>query len=268
MTSLYDSFFAEAYDHIPLYANRGDLDFYLAEARRAAQAAAPGVTPVLELGCGSGRILVPTARAGIGVTGLDLSRAMLERCRMRLGSEAPEVRERVRLLEGSMTSFDFDAAFQLITTPFRSFQHLLTVEDQLRCLRAAHRHLAPGGRLILDLFHPNPAALSDPQWQEEKEDTPATRLPDGTVFRRTSRIAGFHRDLQQNECEFRFYLAHPGGREEVITEGFTLRYFFRYEVEHLLARSGFRAAALYGDFARSPFAHDSAEMIFIAEKGD
>ena len=63
------------------------------------------------------------------------------------------------------------------------------------------------------------------------------------------------------------YVTHPDGRTERLTDRFAFRYFFRYEVEHLLARSGFRLVNLYGNFDRSPFVDDSPEMIFVAEKG-
>jgi hypothetical protein len=61
-----------------------------------------------------------------------------------------------------------------------------------------------------------------------------------------------------------FSVRHPGGKHERLVMAWTLRYFFRYEVEHLLARCGFQLEALYGNFDRSPLAHDSPEMIFVA----
>jgi SAM-dependent methyltransferase len=255
----YAAFVADFYDHTPLYANRADVGFYLGAAREAAG-------PVLELGCGTGRILIPTARAGCAVTGLDTSEAMLERCRAKLAAEPAEVRARVRLLRASMTEFELEGRFRLVTAPFRSFQHLCTVEEQLACLACAHRQLEPGGRVILDFFHVDPSALSDPAWTAEREDSPETRLPDGRRFRRTVRIVARHRAAQVNDVEFVYYVTHPDGRAERLAQVFPLRYFFRYEVEHLLARAGFRVAALYGNFDRSPFADDSPEMIFLAEK--
>ncbi|MCL6482016.1 MAG: class I SAM-dependent methyltransferase [Firmicutes bacterium] len=255
----YSELLAELYDAIPIYAQRQDVDFYLELARQAAG-------PVLELGCGTGRILIPTARAGCRITGLDSSENMLARCRTRLAAEPEEVRERVQLLCASMTKFHLGQPYQLITTPFRGFQHLLTTEEQLSCLRCVHRHLAPGGTFVLDVFHTIPAATFDPAWMEEKEDTPETRLPDGRCFLRTVRVAAFHRSKQMNEVEFVFYLTHPGGQKERFVERFRIHYFFRCEVEHLLARAGFRIAAVYGNYDRSPFTDDSPEMIFVAER--
>ena len=111
-----------------------------------------------------------------------------------------------------------------------------------------------------------PAAMQDPTWMREREDTPEMALADGRRFRRTHRVTEFHRAEQYNDVEFAFYITHPGGREERLTQQFPFRYFFRYEMEHLLARCGFRVLNLYGNFDRSAMRDDSPEMIFIAEK--
>ncbi len=254
----YSDVFAEFYDHTPLYLSRPDIAFYVEEARSAGA--------VLELGCGSGRILIPTAAAGVPITGLDLSESMLARCRDKLAEQPSEVRARVRLVHTSMTAFDLAEKFPLVTTPFRAFQHLISIDDQLACLRCVHRHLAPGGRLILDMFQVNPAALDNPEWMREREDTPETKLPDGRSFRRTARITAFHRAEQMNEVEFVVYLTYPDGRTERHTQTFPFRYFFPKEIEHLLARAGFRVVTMYGDFHRSPLSNDSPDMLTVAEK--
>lgn len=253
-------FAAESYDYVPLYASRADQAFY-ADCARAARGS------ILELGCGTGRILVPTAAAGGRITGLDASRAMLARCRERLEQQPGEVQGRVRLVEGRMTDFALEERFALVTIPFRGFQHLIRVDDQMACLRAVHRHLADGGQLVFDVFQVKPEATFDPEWMREREDTPETALPDGRRFRRTSRVTAFHRAEQYNEIEFAYYVTHADGRRERLTQRFAFRYFYPYELEHLLARCGFRIRGLFGDFDRSPLRDDSPEIILIAEKG-
>lgn len=255
----YAEFMAEYYDHTPLYTNRADVAFYVDCARQAKGR-------VLELGCGTGRILLPTAEDGHDVTGLDLSRTMLARCREKVAKQPAEVQRRVRLVESSMTNFSLIERFKLVTIPFRGFQHLIRVEEQIACLQAARNHLTDGGRLVFDVFQVNPAAMLDPTWMREREDTPETALADGRRFRRTHRVTAFHRAEQYNDVEFLFYITHPGGREEQLTQKLPFRYFFRYELEHLLVRCGFRVAGLYGNFDRSPLRDDSPEMIFVAER--
>jgi len=210
-------------------------------------------------------VLLPTARAGVRITGLDSSANMLGRCRVKLVAQPEAVRGLIELVQGDLSGFDLGRQFPLITMPFRPFQHLLTVEQQLGCLRTCRRHLAPGGRLVFDVFHVSPPSVYDPAWLQEKEDGPAARLPDGRMVRRTVRIAAFHRTQQINDVQFCWYITHPNERREEIRWRIALRYYYRFEVEHLLARAGLRAAALYGDFDRSAFSEESPEMIFVAE---
>lgn len=252
---------AEYYDFVPPYAERRDVDFYVDCARGASG-------KVLELGCGTGRVLIPTAAAGYEVVGLDLSENMLTRCREKLARQPREVRERVRLVHGDMVSFDLGETFSLVTTPFRPFQHLLSVEEQLTCLGSVHRHLAEGGKLVLDVFQPDIGRLTDPKFKQETEEFPEVKLPDGRCLRRTSRIVAVHPAEQYSEVELTYYVTHAGGRREQFGQRFPFRYFFRYEVEHLLARCGFRVVELLGDFDRSPLREASPEMIFVAEKAE
>jgi SAM-dependent methyltransferase len=252
---------AEFYDTTLVYLQRKDVSFYVEAARKAGG-------PVLELGCGTGRVLLPTVRAGIEVTGLDSSANMLARCREKLLAEPPEVQRRATLVQGGLAEFNLERTFMLLTMPFRPFQHLLTVEQQLACLGAVRRHLAPGGRLIFDVFHVNPSSVHDPAWLEEKEDAPAARLPDGRIVRRTVRIAAFHAVAQINDVQFCWYVTHTNGRREQFEWRVPLRYYYRFELEHLLVRAGLRPVALYGDFDASPYGEDSPEMIFVAERND
>ena len=252
-------FIAEYYDYVPVAAGRPDLDFYLGFARAA------GGT-ILELGCGTGRVLIPIAAAGYRIVGLDLSEHMLARCREKLASQRREVQQRAHLIQGNMVAFELGEAFHLIIIPFRPFQHLLSVDQQLACLRCVHHHLAAGGKLILDVFHTDVRKMYDPVYTKESQVLPEVTLPDGRKLKFADRIVSFHRAEQFNDVELIYYVTHPDGRTERLVQAFPVRYFFRYEVEHLLARCGFRVARLFGEFDQSPLRDDSPEMIFVAEK--
>jgi SAM-dependent methyltransferase len=252
---------ADLYDHVPAYRDRTDVDFFVTAARESGG-------PVLEVGCGSGRVLIPTARAGITIVGLDASAAMLAVCRRRLEAEPAEVRARVELIRGDMRGFDLGRGrFRLVTLPFRPFQHLLTTDDQLAALGAIHRHLAPGGRVILDAFNPSLDALTQPVTPEEHLDMPPTTLSDGRRLERRSRIVAKDRAAQINQVEIIYYLTHPDGRQERLVHAFPMRYLFRFELEHLLARAGFAVEHLYGGYDGSAFgtAHPG-ELVFVARK--
>lgn len=255
-------FVAELYDMVYESIRQKDINFFVDYSSNAG-----GRT--LELGCGTGRVLIPTAAAGCEITGLDLSSYMLNICREKLSQQPEEVRERVNLIQGNMTDFDTGETYSLATTPFRPFQHLITVEEQKACLNCANRHLVPGGMLILDLFHPRfQRLIPDPEYMVEKEDLPGMELSDGRRLRRTNRTAGYHREQQYNDIELIYYVTYPDGREERLVQAFPFRYFFRYEVEHLLELCGFRVVNIFGDYDCSPLSSDSPEMIFVAEKRD
>ena len=147
-----DSRIAETYD-----AGMGaeadamqDTQFYLELAREtAAQGRA-----VLEIACGTGRVILPIAREGIEVVGLDNAAAMLNIARRKAASDGVEV----SWVEADMRDFDLARRFGLVIIPYRSFLHLLTDTDQQSCLAAVLRHLEPGGRFALNFFAPPFAA--------------------------------------------------------------------------------------------------------------
>jgi len=256
--ALYDSVIADFYDTSPLVAGRAqDVKFYR-------EAAATYGGPILELGCGTGRITMPLAETGKRITGLDISQKMLDRAEQKRAALNAEQREGVRLVQGDMTRFELRKQFPLIIIPFRPFQHLMTIDEQLQCLACVRRHLATGGRLILDFFQTDAGRMHDPIFLDE-HFVAEYEIAGRRKVRLTERIAAFHRAEQRNDVEMAFAVTDPAGRQHRSVFAFTFRYFFRYEVEHLLARSGFRVTELFGDFDRSPLRDDSPEMIFVAE---
>ena len=249
----------ELYDAVRIYQTRRDVDFWVDAAR-----AAGGRT--LELGCGTGRVLLPLARAGLEVTGLDRSAGMLDRCRANLAREPDDVRARARLHEADMREFDLGERYAAVLAPFRSFQHLTTIDDQLRALRAIHRHVDDGGRLVFDVFNPNYHYLVDPRRSEEREDTPDTPLPDGRRFRRTARVVEVRAVEQISQVEIAYYITDASGRTDRVAQAFPMRWYTRAEIEHLLARTGFALRQVYGDYDSAPLTDGSPEMVVVAER--
>ncbi len=222
---------------------------------------------MLEVGCGTGRVLIPTARAGVEITGLDLSPDMLAVCREHLKTEPKEVRSRVRLVEGDMRQFELKQTFKLVTLPFRPFQHLTKVEDQLACLDCIRRHLETGGKIILDIFNPSLKALANQPTGEEMAEEPGFSMPDGRQVVRRHKVAS--RDLANQiiHSELVYYITHPDGRKERLVQAFPMRYLFKFEGEHLLARAGFKVEQVYADYDKSPYGSKyPGELIFEARK--
>jgi SAM-dependent methyltransferase len=253
-------FVADFYDHVVPYRDKQDIAFYV-------QMASSSEGPVLELGCGTGRVLIPIARADNEIVGLDSSPHMLRVCREKLAHEPEDVRTRVELIQAEMGHFDLDRKFDLITTPFRPFQHLLTVGEQLSCLSCVHSHLSDDGVFVLDLFNPFLQRLVDEKYLVETDDEPEFTMSDGRkVIRRPRTIS---RDLfnQVNENEIIYYIKHPDGREERQVHRFKMRHLFRFEAEHLLVRSGFEVVEIYADYDRNPYGSKyPGELIIVSRK--
>ena len=152
-------------DNFDIYArfydpDLGDLD---TDIQMYEQFAARCDSPILELGCGTGRVLIPLARQGYRITGVDASAAMLERARGKVAEE--NLSERVTLVEQEMRKLELEERFNLVFAALNSFAHLHTTDDQLAALARIQRHLNPGGLLVLDMFNPDMGRLLEPRGQ-------------------------------------------------------------------------------------------------------
>jgi len=226
----------------------GDVEFYRKLARDAHG-------PVLELGCGTGRALLAIAREGIPCTGLDASPRMLNELRRK---EPPQT---LRLVCAAMQNFDLGAdCFPLIFACFRVFQHLYTVEEQLDCLACVRRHLAPGGCFAFDVFAPQ---LDRIRLLREPEREDVRFEQDGEETVRYTAV-DFDHAQQLMKIRMRYERSEAG---EVINNEIVemrMRYFFRYELEHLLIRAGFKDVQIYGGFDGRPYDYASGETIVVA----
>ncbi len=255
IAELYDRHSSEFYDY---HAKRGDVKFYIDFAVQS------GGT-VLEIGCGTGRILIPTARAGVCITGLDKSTEMLKICQRKLKDESREVSDRVKLVHADMSNFNLGSKFSLVTIPFGPFNCLVSVEEQLRCLNCIKRHLHHNGALVLDLFYPSSREFSSGE-EGFSVKTPF-EMPDGRSVTWGLHFNSVDYNRQVIHEEMIYDVHYPDGHDERLVYPSPLRYFFRYEVEHLLARAGFKTESVYADFNREPFGSKyPSELIFLARK--
>ncbi|MEO5814302.1 MAG: class I SAM-dependent methyltransferase [Gemmatimonadaceae bacterium] len=247
------------YDSVPAYGARGDTAFYTQLATNAGG-------PVLELGCGTGRILLSIARAGVPITGIDGSAEMLARLVVRLATEPADVRDRVVLHLGDASNFDLGTTFSLVIAPFRVLQHLTTLDEQLGCVRSVARHLAPGGQFVFDVFNPYFGMMVKDR-SMEAEDTAAFTLPDGRTFRRMSRVPRVDFTEQLSEIELIYYLTNPGASEpQRFVQRFDMRWYVRAELVHLLARAGLTVRDVRGNFDGSVLTDASPEQVVFAVK--
>lgn len=251
MPSSFDQW-AEVYDSVYSYVT-DDIPFYIDEARSAGGS-------VLELGCGTGRVAIPIAQAGIEIVGLDSSAAMLE-VAGRKAQKAPGARG-LRLVEADMRDFSLDEVFGLVIIPFRGFLSLLSVEDQIQALANVRAHLAPGGKLAFNIFVPDLNMLV-------QEGDVAYHLRDVTDSDTGRRLVVWHQSAYDNHNQIISArvivddLEADGVVGRRFYRDFQLRYSHRWEIRHLLEVCGFEIVDLFGDFERSPFDETSTEMVWV-----
>jgi SAM-dependent methyltransferase len=219
-------------------------------------------SPILELACGTGRVLLPLARQGYDVTGVDVSPAMLDVARRKVAAEEPTLRGRVTLVQQDMRELALDRRFHLAVVAVNSFMHMLTPGDQVAALGAIRAHLEPDGLLLLDLFNPDLGRLLDMHGQvlmDRVFENPETG-------RRAVKFSSQRVDLGQQVITVTFMV------DEIDAEGrpwrtlfpFRIRYLFRSELEHLLWRAGYALEAVYGSYELDEWNGESDKMITLA----
>ena len=186
-----------------------DLPFYLDLAGQTGG-------PILEVACGTGRVLLPIARKGIEIHGVDNSRPMLKILEDSLDREPREVRERVTLHEGDMRDFRLGTQYPLVIIPFRPMQHMHTVEDQVGALTSAASHLSPAGILAFDVFYPKFELIATKMGEEVLEFEWSPGPDSAEVVRRYFRKESV--DKIQSDLLLHLHLPHisrrrvdPGG---------------------------------------------------------
>lgn len=219
-------------------------------------------SPILELACGTGRALLPLAREGYDIVGIDASPAMLALARDNVAREGLE--ERVTLLEQDMRALDLDQRFALAFVAVNSFSHLLSLDDQLAALTRIHQHLQPGGLLLLDLFNPDLGRLLDSRGQVVLDKV----MTEPGTGRRVMKLRSQEVDLALQIIRVTFLVdeVDEQGQVQRTLFPFAMRYLFRYELELLLRHAGFQVEAIYGSYDLDEFHADSEKMIAVARR--
>ena len=256
-----DGLLVEVYDNQTIAeweASQNDLPFYLEEAKVAGG-------PLLELGCGTGRLLIPLLSTGLEVSGLDASTAMLKVARQKRERLSPGLAGRLHLHQGDMREFELGQQFALILIPFRSFQLLLTPEAQHRCLICVGRHLAPGGKVIINLFDPRYNLIQPGKQPSAAPPKHLVHPVSGNqvlveILERVSDPVS-----QTFKEQWRFTETDSTGalvRQE--EHELKMRWTFRYEMRHLVENCGFVVEAEYSDFHRSPPQYGKEQILVLS----
>ena len=250
MSDLYPDFFARFYDVIYHQVRDGvDNGFYLDRISECKGR-------ILEIGSGTGRLLTEAIAGGADIYGIDISPAMIEVLRAKL---LPEHRNRISLQ--SIVDFRSGISYDLIIAPFRVFMHLTEKADQLKALNNVCRNLKPGGKFIFDVFNPDLKPLIsglDNVTDFDGEYEPGKSL---------RRITSTKPDLINQVINITFRMEWNDGETVHSSVWKTpLRYFFRFELEHLLERSEFKSYRVAGDFGGGELTGDSKEFIVTCFK--
>ena len=236
-----------------------DLPFYLDLATQSRG-------PVLEIACGTGRVLLPIARKGIEICGVDNSLHMLDVLKENLAREPDEVRQRITLQEGDMRTFRLNQKFPMVMIPFRPMQHMFTVEDQVAALRTAAAHLTDQGTLAFDVFYPKFEMI----WTRVGEEVPEmewTPPSDPTkLIRRFFRKDSIDKINQIFSFTFIFRTYASGKLIQEETEPFRLCYYTYPHLRALFLLAGLDPIAEYGSFAKTPLDNTAEQMIFLLRK--
>ncbi|WP_445216258.1 class I SAM-dependent methyltransferase [Bradyrhizobium sp. Pa8] len=244
MNSLYDR--PDLYD---LMAPRDPVleGFYVAAARERGGS-------VLDLACGSGRLTIPLAQAGLEVVGADLSAEMLERARSHARAQAVEL----DLVQLDMRDFDLGGrTFDTIIVAMNSILHLHGIDDFRGFFGSVGRHLSQKGRLVFDAFLPNIAMLnSDPN----KRELIGTLVHDALGTLIVEETASYDPLTQIRHVEW--YWSNET-KKDFWQVPLRMRNIFPQEMPLLVASGGLRLIERFGDFDRSPLIAGSMRQICV-----
>ncbi|MBU0527807.1 MAG: class I SAM-dependent methyltransferase [Candidatus Micrarchaeota archaeon] len=236
---------AEHYDVI--YGDNSDIDFYLQEAKNARG-------PVLEVACGTGRILLALLSNGIDIQGIDFSRDMLEV--LKTNAKAQNLVPKIML--ASMVDFKLDQKFNLIIVPYRSFLHMLSESDRKATLENFKSHLNEGGRLILHIYNPSDEDLSmvDEYHHFEQEDF----IDNGKRYV----LDWFLKYEKQNRIgNYKIKMSVEGEESEFSMQLYLIK---QKEMNELLIKAGYKNIRDYCGFDYLPFDGECSEVVWIAER--
>lgn len=217
---------------------------------------------VVELGCGTGRVLLPLAQMGAQVTGVDASPALLEVARRKIALAGVEKNIDLRIGDLRATGLP-DGHFALAVCTSNTLMHLTSAADQLAALREAARLLKQGGVLMLDLFNPDLQRLFEVAGVQELADRWET--PDGgEVIKWSVRQVDLAEQIQETLFIYEEVAASGAVRRTLCP--FTLRYLWRNEGELMLRAAGFEVEEVWGDFDGAEYANGVDHLIFLARK--
>jgi SAM-dependent methyltransferase len=243
-------FVARFYDLIYKKVRTGvDLDYYMKKILKTDG-------PVLELGVGTGRIFMKALEKGADIYGIDISPSMVEKLKEKLDRK---YHKRVFIQDAANMSLDKE--FDLIIAPFRVFSHIIKVKDQIAVLDKIHEYLNDKGKLIFDLYIPNLKLLSE--GMRNYMDFDGEYEPGKRIKRFTSVKSDLVNQISYVNMKF---VWEETDKEIAKDWNFQMRFYFRFELEHLIRQSKLKLINIFGDFDENELNSDSKEFIVVCQK--
>ncbi len=250
-----DSIYADArrYDLMTSrFASGEELEFYLRQARKYGE-------PVLELGCGTGRLTIPLAEQGVAITGLDRSSIMLAYAQEKAAAQNAAV----TWVEGDCRAFDLDKPFGLIFFPNNALLHLLALPDLEACFACVRQHLKATGAFVFEIFSPALELLT----RDPNRRYPVGEYQDPDRNCRFVVTESNRYDASTQINHIRWFYRYEDSTEETSAD-LDLRMLFPQEIDALLHCNGLRIEGKYGDYAETPFVSASRRQLLICSPED
>ncbi len=223
--------------------------------------------PILELGCGSGRLLMPLAMAGHHVSGVDNSAAMLSLAKDRLAAGPAEVQQRWRLVEADMTRFELAGEWGQYALAIFSYNTLMHLDPSqaVAALRQAGHHLGPDGKVSIDLA--NPAAIA--QTPNDRAMTLERQFVDPESGNIILQLASnwLEEPAQMLHITWIFdAIPAEGGPVSRTVAQADYHFYYPHQMELLLTEAGFRLSSLAGDYSGNAYSEESERLLLLARK--
>lgn len=240
---------ARLYDRL-FPAREPAVDFYRAEADRQGGS-------VLELGCGTGHKLIPIASDGHPCVGLELSPDMLAEAQRKAVERGVEL----DWVQGDMREFDLGRTFDLVIIAANSLLHLSEVPDLVDCFRSVRKHLAPGARLVFDVFNPSVQMLAHADGVRRRREALSFVDPDRGVVHVD--VAETY-DAAAQVTRGTWYFSTESDAD-VLVAPLEIRSIFPQELPLLLSQGGLRLVERFGDWSGRPFTGDALVQLCVCE---
>jgi SAM-dependent methyltransferase len=239
---------AQRYDLVMgAYASGDQLNFYRRQVARYGE-------PVLELACGSGRLTIPLAKEGVKITGMDISRDMLDLAKIK----ASEAQADVHFLQGDMRSFDLGEKFRFIFIPAQSLSHLHTRQEMEDCFSCIRHHLVEGGRLMIELFNSSVRMLA----RESGRRYPVGQYEDAKGDSQVFVLEEVSYDSASQVNHIQWFFRDEKSEDEVMLS-LERRQFFPQEMDALLWYNGFAIDYKYGNYTEEEFSGAAGKQLII-----